>query len=154
MLGRIATNVSVRQWTLAATGLGLVIAIAIATAPKPSCKCPSRAAATERVAWSEARNPCEAKPAFHARSTTMVIEQEIACAERMVMSPRRAYLALMRARSLDTNHAYAPTIDLMLFHLAPLAANQFLEIEDYENATAAMLVAVGAQQTLSGDAGY
>ena len=74
----------------------------------------------------------------------MLIERDLACAERMVMTPRRAYLALMRARALDADRAYADTIDLLLVHTAPLAAEQFLALEDYDNAAAATLVAADA----------
>jgi len=115
MLDRIASTVMGRSWAFSAAALGFVIGLTIATAPKPSCKCTG------------------ARPA--------TVEQEIATAARMVMSPRASYLALMRARAIDVQGAHAETIDLMLAHVAPHAAQLFVELEDYENAAAAILVA-------------
>jgi len=141
----IATNASVRQWTLAAAGLGLVIATAIATAPKPSCKAQARPSVLiiepmPRVAWSEPRNPCEPVATFHARSTAMMIEEDLACARAATASPRRAYLAAMGARWLDTDGAYTSEINAELRRLTRPAAEQFLALKDYQNAASAVLV--------------
>jgi hypothetical protein len=120
MLGRIATNASVHQWTLAAAGLGVVIAIVIATAPKPSCKC--------------APAPVQPSYAFTKELLAKVV----------VMSPERAYLTLVQARNLDANRDTAETIDLMLSYVAPRAAVRFAALEDWDNAAAAILVAEDA----------
>ncbi len=132
MLERIATTVMGRAWAFAAAGVAILVSFAIATAPRPHCRC--GAARPERVAWAEPRTPCEP-------SASSTVDRELACAERMTTNPRRAYLALMRARSLDTDRAYASTIDAMLLRAAPRAVGAFAVLEDWENAAAAMLVA-------------
>lgn len=140
MLERVASSVMVRRWTFAAAGVGLVIAIVIATAPKPHCKCTGTRSAAVPVSVLETTSPCTPAPTFHALTTAKLVERELACAERMAMSPRRAFLALMRARALDVRGDYTPRISRLLARHSPGAAEQFLVLKDYQNAASAMLV--------------
>jgi hypothetical protein len=134
MPGRIASSVAPSRWALASAAVGLAVSIVIATAPKPT----SRSIAPVIVEPTPREDIAVADR--RACGTDDAIELQLARGRAFDAADRR-YIALMTARSLDCDRAYAAAIDEQLATVAPRAAATFLVHDDHTNAAAAVLVA-------------